>query len=207
MQEARISHAGFVELEAPAEGPRSAPILSETYWGYVIRPSEPFLERAAMVEMMATFSGILVFLAAYGQWLLPGTDLSAPLLPIKLVSTVIFAALGATLCWIGRMGMVQELHVDRVKSELRLVQRNRTGQGRMVGQIPFGQVSSVVLLRSRTPLMPARLSIRLTGERGQVDLLPSDEDVLLPIRDRLIADLSPRFRSERKEPRRNASAA
>jgi hypothetical protein len=190
------TRAGFVELGVATDGPRAAPIVSETYWGYVIRPAEPFLERAALVEMLATFSGILVFLAAYGQWLLPGSDVSSSLLPIKLVSTVVFAALGATLVWIGRMGMVQELHVDRTKSELRLVQRNRSGQGRLVGQFAFKDVASVVLIRSRTAMLPSRLSIRLAGRRGQVDLLPSDESLLLPVRDRLIADLSPRFRSQ-----------
>jgi hypothetical protein len=189
------SRSGFVELGVTNEGLRAAPIVSETYWGYVIRPAEPCLERAALVEILATFSGILVFLAAYGQWLLPGSDLSISVVPLKLVSTVIFVALGATLVWIGRMGMVQELHVDRVKAELRLVQRNRLGHGRLVGQIAFAEVSSVVLLRSRTPVLPSRLSIRLAGEKGRVDLLPSDEEQLLPIRDRLISDLSPRFRA------------
>lgn len=190
------ARAGFVALTPSAEGPRAAPILSETYWGYVIRPSMPVLERAAMVEMAATFCGILVVMAAYGQWLLPGTSFSPALMPMKLAFTLIFVALGATLIWIGRMGMVQELHVDRVKEELRLVQRNRCGEGRLVCQIAFAEISSVVLLRSRHPLMPSRLSIQLSGSHGQMDLLPADEATLLPIRDRLIADLSPRFRTD-----------
>lgn len=201
------SRSGFVELGVTNEGLRAAPIVSETYWGYVIRPAEPFLERAALVEILATFSGVLVFMAAYGQWLLPGSDLSISVVPLKLVSTVIFVVLGATLVWIGRMGMVQELHVDRLKAELRLVQRNRSGHGRLVGQIAFREVSSVVLLRSRTPVLPSRLSIRLAGEKGQVDLLPSDEEQLLPIRDRLISDLSPRFRAEAAEPQRRRRTA
>lgn len=185
---------GFVELGVPTEGLRAAPIVSETYWGYVIRPSEPFLERAAMVEMLAMFSGIIVFLSAYGQWLLPGADFSPALMPLKLVSTVIFAVLGASLIWVARMGMVQELHVDRTKQEIRLVQRNRQGHGRLVAQIAFADVASILISRPRTPWTPARLCIRLNAG-GHVDLLPSHPDLLLPVRDRLIVDMSPRFRA------------
>jgi hypothetical protein len=181
---------GFVELGTPTEGLRAAPIVSETYWGYVIRPSEPYLERAALIEMLATFSGILVFLSAYGQWLLPGADLSRDLMPLKLVITVVFAVLGATLVWIGRMGMVQELHVDRSKSELRLVQRNRHGHGRMAGRIGFEDIASVIIASPRLPMATARLSLRLTSG-DHVDLLPCDPDQLLPIRDRLIVDVAP----------------
>jgi hypothetical protein len=185
---------GFVELEVPTDGLRAGPIVSETYWGYVIRPPEPHLERAALIEMVATFSGMLVLFAAYGQWLLPGADLSASLLPLKLVSTAIFAVLGGTLVWIGRMGMVQELHVDRTRQELRLVQRNHQGRGRLLTRIAFDEATTVLIRAPRIPFTPARLCLRLTG--GQtIDLLPSAIDELLPIRDRLIADLEPRFRS------------
>jgi hypothetical protein len=205
-----VGRNGFVELEAPTEGLRAAPIVSETYWGYVIRPSEPALERAAMVEMAATFSGILVLLSAYGQWLLPGADLSPSVMPLKMVSTVIFALLGATLVWIGRVGMVQELHVDRGRHELRLVQRNRHGHGRLVGQIPFARVTMALIREPRLPMTQARLSLRL--ENGdQVDLVPSAAAELLPIRDRLLADLAPRFRSPEPlaaaRPARNPRAA
>lgn len=195
-----IGKTGFVELGTPTDGLRAAPIVSETYWGYVIRPSEPFLERAALVEMMATFSGILILFSAYGQWLLPGADLSAALIPLKMVTTVIFALLGATLVWIGRMGMVQELHVDRGRQELRLVQRNRQGRGQLVAQIPFADVTTVLIGAPRLPVAHARLSLRL--ENGdQVDLLPSAAAELLPIRDRLLADMAPRFRSPEPMPR------
>ena len=188
------THSGFVELGVPNEGLRAAPIVSETYWGYVIRPSEPFLERAALIEIAASFAGVLLFLAAYGQWLLPGSNMSRDVLPMKLVSTLVFAGLGAGLVWIGRQGMVQEMHVDCRKEEIRLVQRNRHGDGKLVAQYAFSDVASVVLRRSKSRIIPSRLCLRLARGGGFVDILPSEESQLLPIRDRLIVDMSPRFR-------------
>jgi hypothetical protein len=188
------SQSGFVELGGPNDGLRAAPIVCETYWGYVIRPAEPFLERAAIIEIAATFAGVLMFCAAYGHWLLPGSDFSAMMIPVKIVSTLIFAAFGATLFWVGRQGMVQEMHVDRVKSEIRLVQRNRHGEGRVIAMFRFQEVASVVLRRSKSPFSPTRLALRMARSGGMVDILPSDENELLPIRDRLIVDMSPRFR-------------
>ena len=48
-----IARNGFAELGLPKEGLRAAPIVSETYWGCVIRPAEPLLERAALIEIAA----------------------------------------------------------------------------------------------------------------------------------------------------------
>jgi hypothetical protein len=190
------AHSGFVELEVPNEGARSAPFVSETYWGYVIRPPEPQLERAAVIEMVAIFAGVLLFLAAYGQWLLPGADAADGVIGLKLVSTVLFAVLGGSLAWLGRRGMVQELHVDRLKSQLRLVQRNRHGEGRLTAVFAFSDIGSVVLKRSKTPWRTARLCLRLAGSGSFVEVLVAAEVELLPIRDRLIVDMSPRFRAD-----------
>ena len=182
------------DRDVPTEGPRAAPIVIETYWGYVIRPSELFLERAALLEIVSGFVGVFVFCAAYGHWLLPGSDLSPEALPMKLVSTVLFAALGASLVWIGRKGMVQEMHIDTVKQEVRLVQRNRSGDGQLVGLYAFEDVSSVVIRRSKSALSPSKLGLRLAGSGSLIEIVPSDEDELLPIRNRLIGDMSPRLR-------------
>ena len=190
------SRSGFVELGLPNDGLRAAPIVTETYWGYVVRPAEPFLERAAIVEIVATFAGVLVFFSAYGHWLLPGVDLAPDVLPLKVAMTLIFAVVGATLIWIGRTGMVQELHIDTSKDEVRLVQRNRHGEGRLNDLFNFNAVASVVLQRAGSSLLPARLCLRMRDGRV-IDILPSDEMELLPIRDRLIVDMSPRFREKR----------
>lgn len=191
----------FVELDAAEEGHRLAPIVSETYWGYVVRPAEPVLERSAMIEILAMISGILVMVLALGQWLLPGADLSSGVLPLKVISTLIFAALGVSLIWMARMGLVEELHVDRSKSELRLVQRNRQGHGRLVAAVAFGDVASVRILAGQLPLQGDRLAI-VTVDGRDVKMLPSAHDQLLPVRDRLLGDLSPRFRGIEPEPER-----
>ncbi|MCR8723613.1 hypothetical protein [Frigidibacter sp. ROC022] len=203
------ARSGFVELGVVTEGLRAAPIVSETYWGYVVRPPEAYLERAAVIEIVSTFAGVLMFFAAYGHWLLPGTDLSLSVIPVKLVSTLIFAAMGAALIWTGRQGMVQELHVDTKKEEIRLVQRNRHGEGRLIALFAFKEIASVVLKRSKSAFSPTRLSLRIARSGGFVDILPSDENELLPIRDRLIVDMSPRFRSDstsRRLPKSPAAA-
>ena len=134
-------------------------------------------------------------MAAYGHWLLPGSDLSPDVLPLKMASTLLFAILGAGLIWIGRQGMVQETHLDRVKQEIRLVQRNRRGGGRLVDTIQFSEVASVVLRRTKAPLVPARLSLRLKRSSGFVDLVQGQERLLLPLRDRLFVDMSPKFQA------------
>lgn len=185
---------GFVELGVSTEGLRAAPVVSRTYWGYVLRPAEPLLERAALIELAALVSGIVVLAAAAGHWVLPGSTFAPEVLPLKLMSTVLFAALGLVLLWTARKGLVQEMHVDKVKLEVRLVMRNRRGDGREVARLPFSDVSAVVLRRSKTPVTPSCLALRLAQTGALVDILPSDAEHLTPLRDRLIADMSPRFR-------------
>ena len=192
----------FTDLATPTQGARPAPIVSETDWGFVIRPAEPMLERAALFEMASTFGGVLVLLAAFGHWLLPGSNLTPDLVPLKLVSTLLFAGLGAGLVLNARQGMVRELHLDRAKRELRLVQRNRYGAGRLAGAFAFDDVATVALQPS-APFAAARLSLRLDRDDSTVDLLAADEAELLPIRDRLIVEMSPRFRAA---PQRRSAA-
>jgi len=187
--------SNFAELGADGDAPRAAPIVSETYWGYVVRPSEPLLERAALIEMIATFSGVLAFMAAFGIWLLPGADDSAQVWPFKLAGTAVFVLFATWLIWTARTGRVRELHLDRAKREIRIVARNRKGQGRLLSVHPFASVASIVLRHHASGMFPARLCLRLADSGQVLNVARSGADELLPIRDRLVADLSPRFAS------------
>ncbi len=75
------------------------------------------------------------------------------------------------------------------------MQRNRHGEGRLVGvyRLRRGGKRGAEALEDTVP--PSRLCLRL-ARNGAVDrhCCRRDEVELLPIRDRLIVDMSPRFR-------------
>ncbi len=82
--------AGVFNRVVSGSGRKAAVSVTDTNWGYIIRPGENALMRAAYGEMAASFAGVLLGMGAYGLWLLPNATDAADLLPFRIAGTVVF---------------------------------------------------------------------------------------------------------------------
>jgi hypothetical protein len=163
------------------------PVVSNTHWGYVVRPAEDVMARSAILEMAAMFGGVLLYMFAIGQWLLPGSLQNASVLPMKIVLTVIPMGLGLYLITMARHGLVRELQLDWVKGELRFVMRNRLGVGRLARKMPFREVARI--MSAAGPGRVANLVLHLSGGHESVSVLKADVDEVAKVRDLLQKDV------------------
>ncbi|MGB5558461.1 MAG: hypothetical protein WBN04_10675 [Paracoccaceae bacterium] len=163
--------------------------VSETDWGYIIRPGDQALTRAAYGEMAASFGGVLLGMSAFGLWLIPGTNGSADLVPFKLGATVIFFVGAAFLYLIARRGLCQEVHIDLVRRVLRTARRNRHGNATPVWAVPIAEVESVFMQRAKSSFLRNRLCVRFAGDRTATEIAVAPESELAPILQRLSVDL------------------
>jgi hypothetical protein len=180
----KMTHTSFAEYGMTLNELKAPPVVSDTHWGYILRPSEEMMARAALLEIAATFSGVLILMLAYAQWMLPGSSDAPDLLAMKLAISVILSIFSVVLILAGQRGLVMELQMDRTKQELRLVQRSRRGYGRMIRRMSFADVSSVFLERSKSQ-RSARLCLRLARTNEVVAILTSDQSHLLELRNDL----------------------
>ena len=165
------------------------PSVQSTHWGYVIRPSEERMARSALLEMAAMFSGVMLYMFAIGQWLLPGSLQNASVLPMKIALTVVPMGLGLYLMTAARQGLVRELQLDWVKGELRFVMRNRLGVGRLARKMPFREVARVMVNYGSNPGRQAKLVLHLSGGRESVTVLTADVDEVGRVREMLQKDV------------------
>lgn len=122
--------------------------LRETFWGYVVRPGYFAVERAAYGEMVAGVLAVLLAIAAYAQWLLPGSINSIEVLPFKIMGTVVFALFSSFLYLIARRGLCPEVQIDTQRQEIRTARRNRHGAATQTGCYPFQDIESVYIKRN-----------------------------------------------------------
>ncbi len=177
--------------------------LSQTGWGYIVRPGETALIRAAYGEMIATFAAVLLVMAAYGVWLLPNANGAAELLPFRIAGTVIFFVLGGMLWLIAHRGLCHEIHVDLERRALRIARRNRRGREILVGQVPIDDVESVFLQRAKGGFRRNRLCVRIAGDRELIEVAVGCERDLAPILQRMTHDLRKQEAAAIPQPRPN----
>ncbi len=180
--------------------------VTGTSWGYIIRPGQGTLVRAAYGEMAASFAAVLLGMAAYGFWLIPGSNATADLVPFKIAGTVIFFVMAGMLYLIARRGLCYEVHIDLHRRVLRTARRNRHGRATPVSAVPIAEVESVFLQRAKSAFMRNRLCVRITGERGVTAITEGTEAELAPLLQRLTLDLRKEV-AEVKQPRLPAATA
>ena len=145
------------------------------------------MARSAVLEMTAMFGGVLLYMFAIGQWLLPGSLQNASVIPMKIMLTVLPMGIGLYLITLARQGLVRELQLDWVKGELRFVMRNRLGVGRLARKMPFREVARIM---SQAGVgRAANLVLHLSGGRESVTVLKADVDEIAKVRDILQKDV------------------
>lgn len=163
--------------------------VNDTFWGYVIRPGRKVVSRAAKGEMAASFAGVLLAMASYGQWLLPGAINSPEVLPFKIASTVVFAMFACFLYLIARRGLCYEVQIDKQRKVLRTARRNRHGSSTQIDTVAFQDISSVFIQRSKSPVTHDRLYVRQSSDQKLIEVASGSETALRPVMDRMTEDL------------------
>jgi hypothetical protein len=102
----------------------------------------------AIVEWGLTMLGIAFLLAAFGQWILPGSLYSGDAIMMKFVLTCILGLAGGVLLSISARGFRPEVQVDRVRHEIRFVSRNPRGRGQILASVDLDQIIGVGITRS-----------------------------------------------------------
>ncbi len=181
---------GSLEVLDKEAARNGSPGLVGTNWGYVIKPSETMLVRAAYGEMIALFFAVLTGMAAFGLWVIPGSHDTAELIPFKLAGTAIFFVIAGMLYLIAQRGLCHEAHVDLRRRELRTARRNRHGRATPVCAATMDEVERVYLQRSKASLLRSRLCVEFAGQALIMEVAEGSEAELAPILQRLAIDLN-----------------
>lgn len=175
-----------------AEKQKSSVEISETFWGYIVREAQDRFDRESVTESGLRFLGLILVLAAYGQWLLPGSLFLENVLAMKMVMSFVFAATGVGLYMFASRGFRQEVQVDIGRRELRFVARNSRGHSRLQSRIPMDGVESAFVKRNKDVSGGATLYIRLHGVDAALQVLSGKNSDLTRLHKRICHDLSPR---------------
>lgn len=181
--------------------------ISETFWGYVIRETEEGFDARALAESGMRFLGLILIVAAFAQWLLPGALLGDDVLPMKLALMFALIAFGAGIYWYGDRAYRNEVEIDTTRRELRIMGRNGRGQGKLHKRIPMAEVESAYVKRTGNSGLTAHLLFRLRGDADPMHLATGEEAELRVLHARLCRDLQPaKERMERRMARETRTA-
>ena len=123
----------------------------EMPWGFRLRPAD--MQETAkdfIIEWGLTILGIAFLVAAFAQWLLPGSVYAGDALMLKFVLTCVLGLLGGLALSVSARGFRPEVQVDRVRQEIRFVSRNPRGRGQILATVDLDQIIGVGMTRSMT---------------------------------------------------------
>ena len=165
--------------------------ISETFWGYIIRKGGSAAQRASLGEVIATLATMMFGVAAYCQWLLPGTIYSTEILPFKLAGTAVFFVLAFLNYTIARKGLMYETQIDQKNRVVRTARRNRQGISSVLAVHRFEDIGSVYIRRSHSSLIADQLYVNFDGRSRPMLVASGRKADLEPLLGRMIADLAP----------------
>ncbi|SHJ10815.1 hypothetical protein [Wenxinia saemankumensis] len=122
---------------ADAPGPSRRFEVVETYWGYILRSTEPAPAYVVVGQAVAALLGCVLAGAAIALWLFGSGAGDGGILAIKLCATVLMAALAGLLLWFATRGDRIEFQFDTSLGELREVVRNRAGRPTLSARYGF----------------------------------------------------------------------
>jgi len=201
-------NAEFEAIMAQGEV-RGGPRVEFTQWGYSLHSGNLHDSARHLASIAGRFFGAILLMAAAGLWIMPDAAMGADIFAMKLGAMVMFTVLGGWLVWAGRHETKLEYEVDLTRAELRVGARDLRGIFHLKAVVPFGEVSSVYLLRSKDHRQPARLFLRLGRGDDALELISGPHSPMELLRDRLTQDMTrpairptrPVVRGERPSPR------
>lgn len=166
-------------------------MVAETYWGYVIRENPHGRNQETLIEAGLRFLGLILVLAAYGQWLVPASLFSGDPIIMKAGIAFILGVSGVVIYWYASRGLSVDIQVDVSKREVRVAHRNGRGQTRLHSIIPMRRIESAFLKRSKAEGAEASLYLRFRDRSDVLHVASGPEADLVILHRRLSADLRP----------------
>ena len=182
--------AGGLVRELKREGAHDTVQTDETFWGYIVRANMRPRSSAVLGQWFSGFVGVSLVAAAIGFWVMPGSDVSADMAPIKLTLSGVIGVIGMMMIWYAAQISGYELQVDIAHGELRQAVRNGKGQVRLLSRVPFERIGAVVIDRTgarRGQDLPLMLRYRDTAQ--MIEVVRGREADLVQLRDRLAHDI------------------
>lgn len=175
--------------------------LIDMPWGFRIRPADMEAKATdAFIEWGLTILGIAFLIAAFGQWILPGSLYSGDALMIKFVLTCILGLSGGVTLSVSARGFRPEVQIDRVRHEIRFVSRNPRGRGQILATVDLDQIIGVGITRSLSGkdchcliyLIDGEKPLRIaTGVESEIRRVRSKmDDYVKPASERLAAKMA-----------------
>ncbi|MGR3660458.1 MAG: hypothetical protein ACU0CA_04605 [Paracoccaceae bacterium] len=183
--------ANTVRQLVKSEAPVGAISISETFWGYIIRKGGRAANRAAAGEIVAMMASLMFGVAAYSQWLLPGTINNVEVFPFKIAGTIVFFVFAFLNYSIARKGLMYETQVDEKRQVIRMARRNRDGVSTLLGSFEFADIERIYTARSQSTFVPDRLYIKPTASKRAILIAMGPAGDLEPLRERMIAGMRP----------------
>ncbi|GGL62398.1 hypothetical protein [Wenxinia marina] len=150
--------------------------LSETYWGYIVRSTEPASPVLVLLQAAALLLGAAFAAATAGMWLFPAGTGVAGVMTMKLGASVVTGAIAVLLLWFASRGDRAEYQIDTSLGEVREVVRNRAGRPSLTARYGFDALtgaSAVPVGRRRGP--PLGWLTVTTAEGEELALLRAPE--------------------------------
>lgn len=177
--------------------------LIEMPWGFRIRPADMEAKASdALIEWGLTILGISFLLAAFGQWVLPGSLYSGDAVMIKFVLTCILGLAGGVTLSVSARGFRPEVQIDRGRHEIRFVSRNPRGRGQILATVDLDQIIGVGITRSLSGrdchcliyLIDGQKPLRIaTGIEDEIrQIRKKMDDFVKPASERLAAKMAAR---------------
>ncbi len=169
-----------------------APGVVPASWGLILRSGSGWrVTVARLSESLLGATGVALGLVAVGLWVAPGAVRGPDVLGMKTVLTTFLAMGGVLLLRFASQGLCTEVHLDRLRGEIRVVARNRAGRLRLIDCMTFADITAAVL----DPVDPAapggarRLVVHLRGSGERVPLASGPAASLTVVRDLIELDL------------------
>ena len=167
------------------------PCVNETFWGYVIGPSDAARTRARRGETMAVFGALFFFGIAFLPWLLGTNSQNADLMPFRIAVTAVFFAIGGLMYLMAKKGMALETQVDLHEKEFRVVRRNRGQESVTLKSYGFDQIAEMQTSRAPGHFMLGNLVLRLSGGEAPVVIASGSEAALEHLKEKILVDMRP----------------
>ena len=165
--------------------------LSEMPYGYLLRPPATRGPRGRAYELAMAGTGIGVALLVVWLILLPALRTMDDTAVLRVATSITLLSLALILLRNANRGNLFDSEIDFEAEEVRIVRRNARGMARVGLRIPFDQISSVFVHRSKTRASSANaLCLRVSGSDAEIRLAQGSDEAMSTLHRRLVRDIN-----------------
>ena len=190
----------FSQFQTRQDEPVAGPELVHTHWGYRLHTADFDEGLPRFGRAIGRFVGLVLLLVIAGIWSYSANTFADPLMmSMKLGMTGLLFVFGWLLFWFGRDTSRPEAQIDLNHREIRIGRSDRLGRFNLDTRVTFSEVGSVLILRDADTTGKSGLYARIGSGMDAFEIISGQEDVLEPIQNRLVQDLTTARRTVRNK--------